>query len=195
MQQPQREPNFLDLFGSDPTVAKTGYDRLRKALIRFFSRRGVLIADDLADEVILRVYSKFCGKTDIRNVSHYAHGTAKLVMHEWLRAKEKDAELISNLPAFLPEADSDLRYCLNHCMTTCLSPEKLEILMQYAFKEQDRNELAASHGLNTRALALRVFRYRNALADCLEECVRSKSRNKSGLLALILRRGRQNDDE
>src|SRR5262245_48317493 len=158
MGQPQQKPNFLDLFGSDSAVAEIEYDRLRRALIRFFARRSVPIADDLADEVILRVFKQFRRKTEIRNVSHFAFGTAKLLMHECLRAKEKDAELISNLPDFLPEADSDLRHCLSHCMATCLSPDKLEILMQCAFKEQDRNELAASHGLNTRALALRVFR-------------------------------------
>jgi DNA-directed RNA polymerase specialized sigma24 family protein len=188
---PEGASDFLRLFGSGRAAAEEEYGRLRRRLILFFARRNCATADDLADEVIARVLEKFRNETDIRAVTNYAFKVASYVMLEWLRAEEAQTRAYSNLPDAPPHSDPDLKQCLERCLTYSLSSENLELLMRFSLREQSRKQLAESLNVKRSVLIGRVFRARRRVAECLQDCLYKKSRNKSDLLAHILGRRRR----
>jgi DNA-directed RNA polymerase specialized sigma24 family protein len=137
-----------------------------------------------------RVFETFKNQTEIRTVSNFAYGVAFNVMQEWERAHRAETEAFSNLPDFRPEPDPDLHQCLHVCLNK-LSQDKLELLMQASLYEKSRKELAESLSIDEQALTSRIFRYRRTVANCLDDCLGAKPRNKLELLALILGRRRR----
>ncbi len=66
---------------ADAEQAGQEYERLRRALVKFFDWRGVPAPDECADETIDRLARKL-DETIVADVRHYAHGIARLVLLE-----------------------------------------------------------------------------------------------------------------
>ena len=70
---------------------------------------------------------------------------------------------------------------LHACLDRCLArrqPRQRELMLllhegEKGVRIENRQRLAASHGINTKALSLRAFRLHRALRPCLDECLKA----------------------
>src|SRR5262249_36737017 len=73
---------LLARLDSDAERAALEYERLRRALIKFFDWRGAWPPEECADEVLDRLARRLEEQTIIGSVPGYAHGIARLVLME-----------------------------------------------------------------------------------------------------------------
>jgi len=165
---------LLDWLDPDREQAGIKYEQIRLRLIKIFTGRGCVDAEDLADETINRVTTRIqtIEKDFSGDRARYFFGVANKLYMEYLRRK---------LPQFppLPGSDSariELEYsCLERCIKR-LSEENRELLLQYYGVEgrpkvEHRKALADRLGIGPNALRIRAFRIRLGLQDCVEKCV------------------------
>jgi DNA-directed RNA polymerase specialized sigma24 family protein len=162
----------------DAERAPLEYERLRRALVRFFDWRGVWPPEECADETLDRLARKL-GETTVVDVRHYAHGIARLVLLE--RRRKPDFALtdsnvdLSRIRA-VARADEDdgLRECFDRCLGDFPVNTRLLIVQYYEGERGDkisnRRQLAAARGLSDNALRSRVQRLRERLERCVHLC-------------------------
>jgi len=165
---------LLDWLDSDREQAGIKYEEIRRRLIKIFTGRGCVEAEDLADETINRVSSKLdeIKKEFTGDRARYFFGVANKVHLEYLRRKLPQ-------PPFLPPEDSNLiersYSCLEQCINR-LSRENRELLLEYYKAEgrakiEQRRLLADRLGIAPNALRIRAFRIRAELQRCVEDCI------------------------
>jgi DNA-directed RNA polymerase specialized sigma24 family protein len=173
-------PNFarlLEQLHADSTQAAQEYERLRRALVKFFDWRGVPSADECADEVIDRLAHKV-GENVVQDVRRYAHGIARLVALE--RRRGPLFSTLEDAPALAlvvtpRHDDGDPRQdCFERCLAE-LPAESRTLLLRYyegerTAKINNRRQLASLFGLTDNALRSRVQRLRDRLEQCMEAC-------------------------
>jgi DNA-directed RNA polymerase specialized sigma24 family protein len=164
----------------DPDVERAAleYERLRRALVKFFDWRGAWPADECADSTLDRLARKL-EDTVVVDLPNYAHGIARLVLLERRRQPvcstiDEEVELSSvHAPAPVDEGDA-LRDCFDGCLASFPADSRTLILEYYEGQGNDkisnRRRLAASLGLSENALRSRVQRLR----ERLEQCVRAR---------------------
>src|SRR5262245_4527947 len=189
-----RDPSMLDplpaprsaglrllLSRLDPDEERAGdaYERIRRALIRFFDWRGASFPEECADETLDRLVKKLEQGVAVIDVEGFALGIARLVLQEAFRADARRTSLEAEAQAAL-HADSAERQRMARYLDSCL--ENLPgggrdlVLRYYAAgsrraKIQSRDRLARELRLSDNALRSRVQRLR----DRLEDCVRLKA--------------------
>ncbi|HWW88894.1 MAG TPA: hypothetical protein VNZ26_35120 [Vicinamibacterales bacterium] len=175
---------LLTRLDADAERAGAEYERLRRALIRFFDWRGASAPEECADETLDRLAKKLAD-TVVQNLNSYARGIARLVLLEHQRRPDVSASRVidwAKLRARPPEDEtSGLRECLDRCLTT-LSGEGRTLLLRYYEGERsekiaNRQDLAESHGLSENALRCRVHRLRDRLEACLRSCISGGNRS------------------
>src|SRR5262249_19640104 len=72
---------LLEGLHPDAGQAALEYERLRRALVKFFDWRGVAAAEECADDVFDRLAQRL-ENTMVQDVTKYAHGIARLVALE-----------------------------------------------------------------------------------------------------------------
>src|SRR4051794_29428226 len=82
---PKALHGLLERLDGDPERAGWEYERLRRKLVDFFSIRGVVAAEALADETLDRLSQKIERDAEISNPRAYAYGIARWVLLEWER--------------------------------------------------------------------------------------------------------------
>jgi DNA-directed RNA polymerase specialized sigma24 family protein len=164
----------------DAERAALEYERLRRALIKFFDWRGAWPPEECADETLDRLARKLETETMIDSVRGYAHGIARLVLVERRREPpmvsiEGLAELanVSAIPAV--DASQRLQDCFDRCLAD-LPEEGRSVIKAYYEGERrskitNRRRLAAALGLSENALRSRVQRIRDRLEHCVHACV------------------------
>lgn len=158
----------------DREQAALKYEKIRGGLIKFFTTRGVLDPENLADETINRVASKLkdIGKGFSGDPEPYFYRVAKYLLLEYLRRK---------FPQGMPPSPIDpdqveLEYnCLDRCIER-LTVEHRDLLLRYHATEggaetELRRALADELGIAPNALRIRVHRIRQTLKECVEKCV------------------------
>jgi DNA-directed RNA polymerase specialized sigma24 family protein len=164
---------------ADVGQAGQEYERLRRALVKFFDWRGALAPDECADETIDRLARKL-DETTVDDVRNYAHGIARMVLLE--RRREPLFASIDEDPAAtsVPEAEaSDERERLHECFERCLAEipdDGRSLVLRYYEGERfvkiaNRRRLGAALGLSDNALRSRVQRLRDRLEHCVCACV------------------------
>lgn len=163
----------------DPGRAAREFERLRRTLVRFFDWRGSTSPDDAADETLERLAGKLEHEVAVQDVSAFAHGIARLVLHEVQRSESRLASLDGMEPAAPeqtppPESEAMLRH-LRHCLDTLPRDGRDLLLAYYAAgdgggKIEGRQRLAHRRRLSANALRSRVQRLR----DRVEACVRGR---------------------
>lgn len=160
----------------DPEREKAGekYEAVRHRLVIFFSGRGCLEADDLADKTIIRVGIKL---PDIINSYqgepiYYFYGVARKIYQEYLREVSRTTKLPPPPPAGWSELDYQ---CLEKCMAK-LPPHSRRMFEEYhcgeaSDKTGSRQSLAEQLGIALNALRIRVYRVRVVLKTCVEDCL------------------------
>jgi DNA-directed RNA polymerase specialized sigma24 family protein len=169
---------LLERLDADPDTAAREYERLRLTLVKFFGWRGAWDPDACADEAIDRLVARLEGDTDVADVRRYAHGIARLVLLERLRAQAHappdDESRLAHMAA--PPADevNPLLECFERCLAS-LPPDGRTLVLEYysgdgQMKIENRRRVARSIGVSENALRSRVQRVRDRLERCTRTC-------------------------
>lgn len=188
MRPPTHDPRSITAEGltrllarlhSDVDQAGREYERLRRALVKFFDWRGAPAPDECADETIDRLARKL-DEIIVDDVSSYAHGIARLVLLERRRQPRLDpfdgSSAVASAPA--PEASEEhdrLHDCFELCLAGIPDDGRSLVLRYYEgerhVKIANRRQLGAALGLSENALRSRVQRLRDRLEHCVRACV------------------------
>ena len=77
---------LLARLDADVERAAAEYERLHRALVRFFDWRGAWSPEECADEALDRLANRLEGDTNVESVRSYVYGIARLVLLEHQRA-------------------------------------------------------------------------------------------------------------
>jgi hypothetical protein len=181
---PEMFASFLLRLSPDPGQSAQEYLDIRKALMKFFVRRGCSHAEDLTDLTLDRV-------VDIvhREPEKYPKpislccGVARRVWLEYLRKPPLQPLEDENIPAPIQPEDDFTEHemqCLEHCLDQLL-PRDHELITQYHQfqgrpKIEHRMHLAQLHG-GLNKLRITACRIRARLHDCIAGCVQRLASN------------------
>jgi DNA-directed RNA polymerase specialized sigma24 family protein len=173
---------LLGWLDREPEAAGIKYEQIRRRLIKLFTCRGCVEADDLADETINRVtakvaeiVAKYSGDPAL-----YFYGVAQKVHLEYLRRKQpiQVADLGRAGHATTLRIDDDLQQeyeCLERCMEQLPDANRRLVLEYYqeekAAKIDHRKGLATELGIGLNALRIRAHRIRLQLQECVKSCL------------------------
>lgn len=171
---------FARLLGrlhADPDEAAREYERLRRALQKFFDWRGIAAPDECTDVVLDRLAGKLI-HTVVEDVRKYAYGIARLVALE--RRRGPAFTPIETIPerSLAADAPAEDRSCMLDCFEHCLaelSEENRSLLLRYyegerAMKIVNRRLIATMLSLTENALRSRVQRLRDRVERCVRSC-------------------------
>jgi DNA-directed RNA polymerase specialized sigma24 family protein len=172
---------LLDRLHPDEEQAAQEYERLRRALVKFFDWRGAFPPDECADEALDRLAHKLA-QTEVQDVRKYVHGIARLVVLE--RRRVPALASIDDLPhvAVAAPASSDddggLRDCFDRCLAELPEEGRLLLVRYYegerSTKITNRRRMATMLGITENALRSRVQRLRDRLEQCVHACSSSQ---------------------
>ncbi len=171
---------LLARLGTDAEAAGVEYELLRQRLIRFFEWKGCVACEDHADDVLTRVARKIAAGEAIASVQGYALGVARFVVKEAGATPVHlllDEGVIAKTALGAPsQTDSDGRAdCLDKCLDQLPRPTRSLTLRYYeghgGSKVTNRHAMARELGITERALRLRVFRARESLEHCVNDCL------------------------
>lgn len=179
---------LLSRLHADEHEAALAYERLRRALVKFFDWRGAHFADECADETLDRLARRLSEDAGIVDPARYAYGIARLVLLE--RRRQPVGLPFDQLPDAVlasPTADRDdvepWHGCFDRCLTDLPDDGRSLVLRYYEGERQvkisNRRRLAASLGLSDNALRSRVQRLRNGLEACVGACAAARRRSAS----------------
>jgi RNA polymerase sigma factor (sigma-70 family) len=167
---------------ADADQAGQEYERLRRALVKFFDWRGAPAPEECADDAIDRLARKL-EETIVDDVRSYAYGIARLVLLERQRQPVLSSiESHSGAIGVFVEPLSEERDRVHDCFELCLAELPADgraVLLRYYEGERhakisNRRQIAATLGVSENALRSRVQRLRDRLERCLEACVSRK---------------------
>jgi DNA-directed RNA polymerase specialized sigma24 family protein len=169
---------LLEWLDPDRNEAGEKYEVIRSGLIKMFTNRGCVEAENLADLTIDRVALKVrkIRDTFIGNPSKYFHGVGHNIYLEHVKLRREDPgelERAIDVPSNFGSEFECLRECLKH-----LSREQAVLVLEYylentSIKIQHRKTLAAELGIDLGALRIRVHRLRTFLEQCVKKCLGS----------------------
>jgi RNA polymerase sigma factor (sigma-70 family) len=171
---------FLNCLDADRSRAGEAYERVRSKLISFFEWRGFQFAEDHADETINRMVRKIDSGDEIRDVTTYVFGIARMLILELLKEREKQQTALNELPppvesAVEPDDEAQTRVeCLQRCLQN-LSDENRDMILAYyaedkSAKIENRKQLAERLQVPLNALRIRALRVREKLEKCITHC-------------------------
>jgi DNA-directed RNA polymerase specialized sigma24 family protein len=166
---------LLAWLGPDRDSAGKKYEEIRLKLIKIFTRRGCLIAEELADETMDRVCLKAprIADTYSGDPALYFYGVAQKVFLEYVKKRPAPLPLP---PAPAPEENEQSFACLHSCMEQ-LDPPSREFILEYYKHEKKakidhRRLLAERSGIALNTLRMRAHRIKETLQKCVRECMK-----------------------
>lgn len=181
---------LLHWLAPDPVAAEQAFTFLRLRLIRFFESQACPLAEDCADDTMLRVAHKIADGVHVQ-VSDpylYARGFARLVLQEQWRKHARHAPLeelsVQSTPRLHPDetaqrdAERQAQERRLQCLERCLASQPAESRQLFLAYHRDqtgtkidgRAELAARLGIDVTALRNRITRLRRKLEECVRGC-------------------------
>ena len=161
------------------------YLDIRDRLVRYFARRHCAAPDDLADETLNRVARRLeeNGAIESDTPARYCYIVAKFVLLESVRQRARQSALSSaagdsGVPEPPPDDSAQQRErtfsCLERCLEQCTPFDRQLILDYYGSTSESapvqRKRLAQRLDLNANSLAIRAYRIRSRLEQCVKEC-------------------------
>ena len=170
--------SLLSWLSPDREKAGAIYEKIRRKLIGFITRRACICPEELTDDTLNRVARKVAENKveNSDNPIRFCYGVAKNVHREYLKKLEKIRSLRpEDLRVFEHEDREREMACLDTCLQK-LTPENRTVITQYMAhrgreKIRTRREMAARLGTGMNALRIRVFRIQNTLRECIRNCV------------------------
>ncbi len=178
MYEPNQTPDdrFSHLFGSTPKDVESGYDELRRKLVRFFQSKRVSDPDLLADETIARAVKRVMSGAEVNpNIGAFCHGIAKFVLLE--ESKKRPSLSIEDTgepsPAPRPglnnlESAEFLRDVLGS-----VPEEDAAVFVEY--HQGDRRSLCDRLRTTENALRIRIARIKSKLNEAISPKTRKKN--------------------
>ena len=166
---------LLARLGDDPERAGAEFERIRRALTKFFDWRGASWPEECADETLDRLARKIAEGVTVLDVPGFAHGIARLVLRENFRSDARravlDFEPSADSPTE-PEGNEKLTRHLDLCLDKLPRDGRKLVLAYYSEaggrdKIEARQRLARGLRLTDNALRSRVQRLRDRLEDCV----------------------------
>ena len=175
---------LLDWLDPDREHAGRKYEAIRLRLIKIFICRACPEAEFLADETINRVTAKVekISESYVGDSALYFYAVAQKVHLEYLRKSrqtptpvEFTADTLSTPSVSLVEDSEPVYRCLESCLER-LPPESRELVERYYQQEKqakidDHKLLATELGIGVNALRIRAHRIRQALRQCVRDCL------------------------
>lgn len=186
---------LLAALDGDREAAGRKYEELRASLVRFFEWRGDHTPEEHADETLDRVAGKFAagaeGREEIRDLTGYCIGVARLLLHEVYREQERRKKILRDLPAAREVAtapdevanDAEARLeCLRRALAS-LSPSDRELILRYyhgekSAKIENRKRLAECRQVSAGNLRMQALRLRQSLEAAVGKCLESFERGR-----------------
>lgn len=186
--EPEGFDLLLDALDPDRDRAGRHYGQLHRRLVKFFEWHGSPHPDEQADEVIDRLTRRLAEGNRIESLEAYAHGVARLLLHEEHRAAAREQAARAQIlwtatqairaAAARPRVDDGEQReqtCFDHCLAA-LTPHSREVILGYyagerRIKIEGRRELAARLGVDLNALRVRAHRIRARLEECVSTCL------------------------
>ena len=184
----QNFEEMLAWLDRDREVAAQRYLQLREDLANVFRWRGCSDPDGLVDEVFERVAKKV---HEVRPNYHgdprlYFRAVANNLVKENLKKAKNQVSLEDiDLPQpITTKSDEDEAADIEECLQTCLqnlSAENRKLILDYYAKEKQakiehRSELAQQLNTSVQTLRVRVYRVRQSLQECIEQCLKRKGK-------------------
>jgi len=170
---------FLAYLDPDKERAGERYEALRLTLVKFFDWRGAHFPEECADESFNRVVRKIDSGEEIRDITTYCNGVARMIFLESTRGPEHKRVSLDALVSFgtaSSEADetTSQRDCLEDCLSG-LPEESRQLILEYYESEKrgkidNRLLLAERLGIPLNALRSRAQRVRAKLEQCVNVC-------------------------
>lgn len=172
---------LLDWLDNDREKAAQQYEKIRQRLIQIFCGRGCYEAEELADITFDRVTTKLPSiiETYTGKPALYFYGTANNVYHEWIRQQtgQKQVEFEDAVKENI-EPNAELE-CLEKCLEKLSAGQRQLVIGYYrenkSFKIKNRKQLAESLGISKGTLQIRIYRIRQGLRECINECLAKKN--------------------
>ena len=172
--------SLLASLGPDRDRAADRYLEIRRNLVRLFEWRGCSTPDEYAGETLNRCVRKLGEGEQIREVSTYCIGVARMLLLEKSRnfiqeARSDEAPETQTMPD-LPVDHYERRIdCLRQCLGQ-LSPEDRDLILNYypgdkGEKVRNRKGLTRFFGIPAGTLRMRALRLRERLQTCSENCL------------------------
>lgn len=177
---------LLTWLAPDRDAAGVIYERIRFRLVKYFEIRGCDDPHILADETIGRVASKFDTLRPVDRPERVFFGFASKIHLEYLtRWKSRELELPEGLdiPSYddtsagAPEIEAS-HECLDRCLSRLTSDDG-ELIVRYYSEEKAarmniRKSVAEELDISMAALHTKIYRLRNVLKKCIQECLSVK---------------------
>jgi DNA-directed RNA polymerase specialized sigma24 family protein len=180
---------LLEWLGTGTADGQTYLD-IRRRLVAYFDRKNCRAPNDLADDVLNRVARRLeeAASIDVDPPAKYCFIVARFVFMEHRRESQKADALRDDLArqeAVAARAQTEheesqgLREKQLECLERCaskLEPRNREMIVRYytgrqRSKIENRRALAAQLGITPNALSIRAFRVREALEECVRQCM------------------------
>jgi RNA polymerase sigma factor (sigma-70 family) len=169
----EQEP-FEELFRRlepEAESAAEGIQRCRHKLAKYFVWRRCPDADDLAGETISRLLK--WAETQASADLHYGfvYGIAANVFREYSRRRKESGEVasIDDVLEIPDHSRSEIDDCQQHCLDQ-LAEDKRNLLVRYYVENIDCEDLARERGETINALRLKIYRIKDWLRRCCENC-------------------------
>ena len=176
---------LLRWLDSNPEKAALKYEKTRIRLITFFAGGDCgCDAERLADEAFDRVSRKLkAGQVSDsyeRDKTFYFLGFARNIRHEYHRVP-KPAEITEPVMRSNGNSNSeDMNKefdCLDECMDKLTRENRWLVVEYYHFEKSEkiehRRKIANQLGIDIKALRIRIYRLREQLKPCIENCLES----------------------
>ena len=172
---------LLHTLDSDRDRAGNIYQKTRDNLIRFFEWRGCPFPEDHADETINRVAKRVSEGEEVRELTKYFFGVARLLFLEIQKERTRALHAFANLP----QADDCLNSnetrldCLKQCLKS-ISADQRDLIIAYyqgekSHKIHNRQRLSERLRIPINTLRMRALRLRDQLEACVEACLNNAS--------------------
>jgi DNA-directed RNA polymerase specialized sigma24 family protein len=175
---------LLASLGPDRDVAAEHYLEIRRNLVRLFEWRGCSTPEEYADETLNRCARKIIEGEEIRDLSMYSIGVARMLLRELNRERASEARPLDQVrePHVLPsepEDDPEDRLdCLRRCLAQFSARNRDLILSYYrgdkGEKIRNRKSLVRLLGIPANTLRMRALRLRETLQLCTDNCLRQQ---------------------
>jgi DNA-directed RNA polymerase specialized sigma24 family protein len=162
--------------GEDGGSAERAYERLHRRVVLFFQLHLPVESEALTDIVMDRLARRVDDGTQIANLSLYALGIARLVLHEARARLARERTALSDPTLSTDEAqetsdDAEALAALELCLGR-LNKRDADLILAYyngegAHRIAIRRELAAALNIAMNALRNRALRMREALENCV----------------------------
>lgn len=158
------------------------YQETRSNLIRFFEWRGCPFPEDHADETINRVAKRISEGEQIRELTKYFFGVARLVCLEIQKERARELRALNRVAewetSYAASAEPRLD-CLRLCLKS-ISPDQRNLITGYyqgdkRKKIRNRQNLSEQLQIPIGTLRMRALRVREQLELCVEKCLDKSS--------------------